>query len=350
MAKGGAMTKPAASLGPQTPDPAVLHWASLGEHTFVLGIKLLFWVYRVLGRLPFRLCLYPVVVYYWATRSQARRSSLEYLRRIQASRGALGHAPGWRDTLRHFLAFADTILDKLLTLSGGLGQSALRVEGEDEEGLRALIAQKRGAIIVTGHIGCMELCRVSAERHRGVRLNVLVHTRHAERFNRLMQSLQPDNEVRLIQVTEVNPATAMLLADKVAQGEFVAIAGDRVPVRTDASPRQQGSTAEAVFLGRPAQWPVGPYVLAALLKCPLYAVGCVRETAARGQAGYVLRVHRLAELVVLPRATRQQALQACAQQFADWLEVLLARAPMAWFNFFPFWQQASAASNSKQHD
>lgn len=330
---------------PSITPPAAPHWASLGEHTFVAGIRLLFWIYRVLGRLPFRLCLYPVVTYYWATRGDARRASLDYLQKLEASTGSIGHAPAWRDTLRHFLSFADAILDKLLAMSGGIAQSSLRVEGE--AGLLALCAQGRGAVIVTGHIGCMELCRISAERHRGVRLNVLVHTRHAERFNRILQQLHPDSEVRFIQVTEVNPATAMLLADKVAQGEFVAIAGDRVPVR-------QSMAVPATFLGHEAQWPVGPYVLAALLKCPLYAMACAREGGAgKGDSGYVLRVHCLAEQVVLPRQARREALAAQAQQFAGWLEVLLARAPLAWFNFFPFWAQAippRATPTDRDHD
>lgn len=330
---------------PSIAPAAAPHWASLGEHTFVAGIKLMFWVYRVMGRLPFRLCLYPVVTYYWATRGDARRASLDYLQKLETATGSLGHAPGWRDTLLHFLAFADAILDKLLAVSGSITQASLRTEGE--QGLLALAAAGRGAVIVTGHIGCMELCRISAERHRGVRLNVLVHTRHAERFNRILQQLHPDSEVRFIQVTEVNPATAMLLADKVAQGEFVAIAGDRVPVR-------QSMAVPARFLGHEAQWPVGPYVLAALLKCPLYAMACVREGGAQaGGSGYVLRVHCLAEQVALPRNARREALAAQAQQFAGWLEVLLARAPLAWFNFFPFWAQAippRTAQPDRDHD
>lgn len=333
------MSRPATHVSPA--DAAAPHWASLGEHTCVVGIHLLFWIYRLFGRLPFRLCLYPVVVYYWATRRAARASSLEYLQRLQVAHDTLGHAPGWRDTLAHFISFADTILDKLLAMSGRTAGAALRVEGE--AGLLALREQGRGAVIVTAHIGCMELCRVSAERHRGVRLNVLVHTRHAERFNRLLQRLHPDTEVRLIQVTDVGPATAMLLADLVAQGEFVAIAGDRVPVR-------QSMTVGADFLGHTAQWPVGPYVLAALLKCPLYAMGCVRESSADGRGAYVLRVRCLAEQVTLPRQARRETLEAHARQFAAWLEEQLVRAPLAWFNFFPFWRQGAARPDSQSQD
>jgi predicted LPLAT superfamily acyltransferase len=66
--------------------------------------------------------------------------------------------------------------------------------------------------------------------------------------------------------------------------------------------------------------------------------------------GYVLRTQCLAEQVVLPRRERQQALASYAQQFVQWLESVLVRAPMAWFNFFPFWQQAAQRPGHEQHD
>jgi len=325
-----------------TSKQTVAHWASLGEHTFVWGIKLLFQIYLLLGRLPFLVCLYPVVIYYWATRRSARQASLDYLQKLQASKQVFQQAPGWRETLRHFLAFADTILDKLLAMRPSTDLGAIKIVGH--EGLDALIAQGRGAVIVTGHVGCMELCRVSAERQRGVRLNILVHTIHAARFNRLLQRLNPDSPVQLIQVTEISPATAILLAEKVKQGEFVAIAGDRVPVH-------QSMTVTARFLGHDAQWPVGPYVLAALLKCPLYAMACVRERSSNGFHGnYVLHAHCLGETIVLPRKDRALAMTEYAQQFANWLAFIVEQSPMAWFNFFCFWQQGTAIAKIEKND
>lgn len=318
-----------------------MHWADLPEQTFVLGIRLMYGIYRVLGRWPFRICLYPVVVWYWATQGRARRASMEYLQRLQHSRGALGRAPTWRDGLRHFLAFADAILDKLLAVTGQL--SARAGAGEGEAQLQQVLRQGRGALVLTGHVGCAELCRIRGEQLRGLRLNVLVHTRHAERFNRLLARLNPDSEVHFIQVTEVGPATAMLLADRIARGEIVAMAGDRVPVRLG---QDATGTVEAFFLGAPAQWPVGPYVLAALFKCPLFALACVKGD----DGGYTMQVHRLAETVVLPRGTRQQALAGHAQQFADWLSALLAASPWAWFNFFPFWQQGRPPAAQQSHE
>ena len=87
------------------------HWADLGETTFVGGTWFLYAVYRLLGRLPFRLCLYPVVFCWWLGSGAARRASLEYLRRLQAAENLFPRRPGMRESLRHFLLFAETLLD-----------------------------------------------------------------------------------------------------------------------------------------------------------------------------------------------------------------------------------------------
>lgn len=302
------------------------HWASIGEATCVGGIWFLYGVHRVLGRLPLRLFLYPVVLYYWATQPQARAASLQYLQRIQAAHGAIGAAPGVRHTLRHFLSFAETILDKLLAISGRYQFASVRYTGR--AAMDDMLQRGQGGVLVTGHVGCLELCQAAAGRQPGLRLTILVHTRHAERFNRMLRRLDPDSAVRLLQVTEVDAATATLLGQRVADGEFVAIAGDRVSVTAS-------KTTHAPFLGHPAPFPVGAYVLAALFKCPLFMLGCVREVG-----GHRVCFELLAERVELPRSRREEALAAYAAAFAYRLETLLVGAPYDWFNFFPFWFSA----------
>lgn len=308
------------------------HWAHLPESTFLWGIRLLLWVRRRLGAWPLMLCMYPVVLGYWATNARARAASRDYLTRLQQHTGAVGHAVGWREILKHFLAFAETIMDKLLALSN----EPIAMHKEGTEGLLHLFAQQRGAVIVTAHVGCLELCRISAEHNSHItKLNILVHTAHAERFNRLLKQLQPTSSVELLQVSEFSAATAVLLAEKIGRGESIAIAGDRIPLG-------QGLCVEAPFLGQNALFPAGPYILAATLKCPLYALSCIRSPYLARHYRYHIRAHCLAEQVLLPRATRQQALSAYAEQYALWLQAQLETEPLAWFNFFNFWQQGRA--------
>jgi predicted LPLAT superfamily acyltransferase len=303
----------------------VRHWASIGESTFVGGIVFLLAVHRFLGRLPFLLCLYPVVAWYWLTRPLARRSSHEYLARLHARHRVFARAPGAWEGFRHFIRFGETLLDKFLAINGRFRYDSVDVSGHE----RMLAASQagQGALMVTAHIGCLELLQAAANRRDGLRISVLVHTAHAERFNRLLARLNPGSKVRLLQVRDFSAATVMMLADRVADGEFIAIAGDRVPLRGDR-------VVDADFLGHPAPFPVGPWLLASLLQCPAYVIACVRQGA-----GYRVRIEQIAERVELPRAQRQQALGNYASRFAAWMESQVQDAPYEWFNFFPFWDQ-----------
>jgi predicted LPLAT superfamily acyltransferase len=215
------------------------------------------------------------------------------------------------------------MLDKLLAMAGRYPTARVRQRGADAVYQRALAGQ--GGVLVTAHTGCLELCQVLAEERPGFRLNVLVHTRHAEAFNRILKRLHPEAGVELIEVTELDMALMARLADKVAAGEYIAIAGDRVPVRGD-------KTVHVDFLGAPAPFPVGPYLIAALIGCPLHLMLCLHEGD-----GYAIDFELLAERVVLPRRAREQALAAQAQAFADALAARLRRSPYDWFNFYAFW-------------
>jgi predicted LPLAT superfamily acyltransferase len=300
------------------------HWAGMGESTFVTGVWCLYGVYRLFGRLPFRLCLYPVVFFYWLTRASARRASLDYLRRLRAA-GALAVIPTWRTSLRHFACFAETLLDKTLAMSGRYPQERVRFEGREE--IVADLQSGRGAMIITAHLGCLELLQATASLRPGLKINILVHTAHAQRFNRILARLNPDSQVQLLQVTEFSVPQAMMLVERVAAGEVVAIAGDRIPVTGDR-------TLTLPFLGAPAVFPAGPYLMASVLACPVYLLSCLHDGD-----GYRARMCKFAERVQLPRNSRAASMQAHAGIFVAWLEERLRESPFDWFNFYPFWDQ-----------
>ena len=294
------------------------HWAAINEASFVAGMRLLFWVCRVFGRWPFRVVLYPVLVWYVATQPRARRVSQAYLRRVGAPSGLSG-------VLRHFGAFAETILDKMLLWGGLFDTSRVAVNGA--EPLLQMIRERRGALLVCSHLGNLDLCRALSMDTPGLKMTVLVHTRHAQAFNAMLARLDPRSQLNLMQVTEMTPATAMQLSERIERGEFVVIAGDRVPVANN--PR----VALASFLGQTAAFPIGPYVMASVLGCPLYTMFAARQNDGR----YQLHFERLREQVTLPRRGREAALAELAGEYAARLEHHARGAPLEWFNFYDFW-------------
>ena len=312
------------------------HWADLGETTFVGGTWFLYAVYRILGRLPFRICLYPVVLCWWLGSGPARRASLDYLRRLHASEGVFPREPGMRESLRHFFLFGETLLDKMLAIGGRYPRERLSFEGQ--QAMLAASQAGQGGIIVTAHMGCLELMQMSARWREGLRVTILVHTKHAQQFNRVLSRLNPQATVRLMQVADFNSATAMLLAERVAAGEFIAIAADRVPVHGDR-------VCTADFLGAPAQFPAGPWLIASLLRCPVWGLSCLHQGN-----GYHIEVQQLFPQVSLPRSTRQAALDECAARFSSWVTGCLRQSPYDWFNFYDFWMPNTDARFDARRD
>lgn len=302
------------------------NWAHIGEAGSFAGIWFLFQVHRWLGRLPFRLVLYPVMLYFLVTKRTARQSSIEYLQNIQPF--AVDVRSNCWGAYRHFLSFGDALLDKLLAHTGHFTLNNVKVTGR--EPVQACIDRGQGFVLLTAHLGNLEVSRAIA-KYRRIPLNILVHTHHAERFNRILKKLDPLSQINLIQVTDLNAILAMDLAQKVQAGEALVIAADRVPVSGDL--KHMVSTE---FLGRPANFPTGPYILAHVLQAPVFFVTCVQQNGS-----YHLHYQVFAERIELPRTNRTQALTQYAQKFAMMLETHCIQAPLQWFNFYPFWQNKS---------
>ena len=214
------------------------------------------------------------------------------------------------------------MLDKILGLGGRYPANRIHLH---RDLVLQKIARREGGLILTAHIGCLELCQVLAEQVPGFRITVLVHTAHAQRFNRLLQRLDPLAAVELVQVTGMGPATAMMLAERVAAGGFVAIVGDRTPV--------QGGRSVTADFRPPRTVPYRRLRAGCGAGLPGHTMACLHQ----GE-GYRVAFEQFAERIVLPRGSRDAALAEQAR--ARWLELQVIQSPLDWFNFFPFWDQA----------
>jgi predicted LPLAT superfamily acyltransferase len=302
-----------------------MHWAKVGEAGFTGGIRFLFWVYRHFGAWPFRGVLFFVILWFFVTRKIARRASLDYLRRLHEESGGTTPPPAYRNSFRHFLTFAETILEKLLAYDARLDDLPYHANGA--EPLLRLVAEKRGALIITAHLGNLELCRRLTRNRQHMKLTVLVHTRHAKRFNQMLHALNPEQDIDLVQVETIDFTTAMLLSERIEAGGFVVIAGDRVPVRPG------NATLTLPFLGAPARFPLGPYILAAALACPVFTL-----FSARRAGEFFIHIRLLAERVTLPRREREKAILPYLRAYVAALTEECRNNPLQWFNFFPFWE------------
>ncbi|MEZ9291727.1 glycosyltransferase [Vibrio lentus] len=312
------------------------HWSRTQERGTVLGIKLLLAVYTLLGRGVFNLILRGVMRYYHLTGKRARNASEQYLFQLKAYAEQQNiELPAELTSYNHLLSFGHTMLDKLAAWKGDFSVDNLTIHGQDQ--FESMVENQQGVLILGSHLGNIELCRALGRRHSNIKINALVFTEHAERFNSVMKAVNPQSDLNLIQVTSMGPDTAILLQQKLEQGEWIVIVGDRT------STSKESRSVWAEFLGKEAPFPQGPFMLASVLKAPVFLLFGLRDDS-QSKPHFDVYFEHFSDKIELPRKTREQSLQQVVQKYANRLEHYTLKAPLQWYNFFNFW------TLSKHHD
>ena len=318
------------------------HWAQKRENGSYLAIRLLLGLYSFGGKYLILLVMVPVLGYFFIKDRSARTASRQFLQQVHAFKGPLSpfpRPPGYWQSYRHFWQFAMAALAKIDAWLGRLDGKQVYYGGS--VGFDTIMQHDTGAVLIGSHLGNLEVCRALVRSKYPVKINVLAHTRHAAAFNRILKDSNSAVDLQLIEVTELTPAVGVMLSDCIARGELVVIVGDRISVQ---APER---AIWADFLGKPAPFAIGPWVLASILQCPVYLMFCMRQ-----DNGYNLMFEPFAGQLKLPRKDRQQALQNAVQQYAQQLEQVACRYPLQWFNFYDFWQLPAASQHtlSKQKE
>lgn len=289
-------------------------------------------VYKLFGRWGFRVILFPVMSYYYLVQREARQASQQYLQRIQLLLDP--EQANGLTSFQHFLMFGEILLDKFLVWMGHIRLDDVVFENPGI--IENIDNDSKGGIIIVSHLGNTEVCNAIAHQKPNIRLTLLVYTKHAEKFNSLMKKVNSSACIEMMQVTDMSPATAMILSERVDAGEFIVIAGDRTPVTGHER------VSRVNFLGDIALMPQGAFILAGLLKCPVYIMFCLKMSEK-----YHIYVELFSEQIAFNRKVRDQIIDKSVQQYASRLEHYCKKAPLQWFNFFPFWCGNRVLSDSE---
>lgn len=297
------------------------HWAAQPERGSRLFLALTTLMVRYLPAFFMRPCIWFVVLYFYATAPKPRRHVLRYQTRLQT---AFPHTVLPKHSVfKQFIAFGEAVCDRFAVWQRKIRYEDLVIEDPDDI-YSQVKRNERGQIFACSHLGNTEVCRALVSHHKDFRLNVLVHSKHAQAFNEALQKAGAEH-IRLIQVTDLDTTLMMELNRRIEDGEWIAIAADRVPVRGE-------KTADINFLGHTAPMPQGAWLLASLLKTQVNTLFCVKQNGR-----HHLKLRRFTDTSSWKRGNREAAVKDAMQGFADILAQECAQNPLQWFNFYDFW-------------
>ena len=304
------------------------NWTQAPERSAPAIVRFMLRLSLLAGRRLTRPVLWGIAIYFWLFSPRARRASHTYLQR------ALGRPPRLSERLNHFVRFASCVHDRVFWLAGRHQVFEVSISGV-EHVLAARDAgpglPPRGFMFVGAHLGSFEALRALGEVH-GIQTRMLMYAANAQKLNGVLAELNPDLPARIIALGQ--PDAMLRVRDALAAGECVGALADRN--------FDQQTGALLPFLGEPAEFPRGPFQLAAILRVPtVFMTGLYL-----GGNRYELRFAPLHDFSTSPRNERQAAVLAAQAAFVQTLEATCRSQPLNWFNFFDFWARKTPTAGS----
>ena len=185
-----------------------------------------------------------------------------------------------------------------------------------------VLAEGRGAILVTGHYGNWEIGSVLMSRVLHLPLTIIAMAEASAEVNRVRREIRDRMGVDTIEVRQ-SLDTALQIRRRLSENGIVAILMDRHLGR---------DRVQVTLLGRPAWFLRTPALMGYLSGAPL--MPCfIQRTESRPAFSIFLGD----PIKVATDRPRDEAIRQATQQFADQLSARVQQHPEYWYHFYRYW-------------
>jgi len=286
-------------------------WEGKSKGT-VLGYKIFIFFIRKLGVRAAYGLLYFVALYYVFFAGKSTRSIFYYFRkRLKYS---------WTKSVlsiyKSYYVFGKTIIDKA-AISSGL-QNRFTHECDGVENIIELLDKKQGGIMISAHVGNFEIAEFFFEEI-DTRSQISLVTTDAEHKNikEYMEKVTMRSNVKFILVKD-DMSHIFEINNALSNGELVCFTGDRYM-------KGQKLLTESL-MGKEANFPAGPFLLASRLNVPVLFVYVMKET------------NKHYHLYARQAEVKNRDAQGLLKKYTESVEWMLKKYPLQWFNYFDFWE------------
>ncbi|MCB0452083.1 MAG: lipid A biosynthesis acyltransferase [Aequorivita sp.] len=286
-------------------------WEGKSKGT-VLGYKIFIFFIRKLGVRAAYGLLYFVALYYVFFAGKSTRYINYYFRkRLKYSR-----IKSLFSIYKSYYIFGKTIIDKA-AISSGL-KNRFTYECDGVENIIDLLDKKQGGIMISAHVGNFEIAEFFFEEI-DTRSQISLVTTDAEHKNikEYMEKVTMRSNVKFILVKE-DMSHVFEINNALSNGELVCFTGDRYM-------KGQKLLTESL-MGKEANFPAGPFLLASRLNVPVLFVYVMKET------------NKHYHLYARQAEVKNRDAQGLLKKYTESVEWMLKKYPLQWFNYFDFWE------------
>ncbi|PAM92674.1 lipid A biosynthesis acyltransferase [Flavobacterium sp. IR1] len=277
----------------------------------VLGYRIFVFLIQKAGIKAAYVLLYFVASYYFLFLKKSNRAIFYYFKeRLQYP-----HFKAKKMVFKSYYTFGQTIIDKI-SISAGM-RNKFTYEFDGIEVLKNLLTAKKGGVLISAHVGNFEI----AEHFLGdinidFSINLVTTDLEHSAIKNYLESLAQKPTVKFIIIKE-DLSHIFEINAALTNNELVCFTGDRYFEGT--------KSLSEIMLGKEANFPAGPFLIASRLKVPVVFVYVMKEPN--------LHYH----LYAREATVKHRDEKALLKEYVTSVESILKKYPLQWFNYFDFW-------------
>ncbi|MFY0481845.1 lipid A biosynthesis acyltransferase [Flavobacterium sp. PLA-1-15] len=280
----------------------------------LLGYKIFVFCIKKLGIKTAYTVLVFVAFYYFMFARKSNKATWYYLR----ERLKYSYFKSVAMLYKSYFTFGQIILDKT-AISAGL-RSKFTYEFDGIDVLKQLLAEKRGGVLISAHIGNFEIAEhFFADIDLECQINLVTTDLEHSVIKEYLESVTQKSSIKFIIVRD-DMSHIFEINNALSNNELICFTGDRYFEGTK-------SMTESL-LGEEAHFPAGPFLIASRLKVPVVFVYVMKEPK--------LHYHLYARMAEVKQRDEKGLLKAYTQS----VEAMLEKYPLQWFNYFMFWHKS----------
>lgn len=281
-----------------------------------LGYRIFFFICKNIGVYPAYFILFFVAFYYLLFSRSSTREIYRYFR-VHHKYSKL---KSLINSYRNYHVFGQTLIDKVIVMAGVQNKFTCFLDGENN--LHDIVRQGKGGLLISAHVGNWEMAGEWFDRITPA-INIVMLDAEHQQIRDYINSITGKRNYNIIPI-KGDMSHIYEIAAAFQRNELVCMHADRFLPGNKTIPRH--------FLSGKAQFPLGPFIIAATFRVPVAFVFAFKESPSH------YHFFGSIPLTFDRNIPRNQVIESLLDTFISNLERMVKKYPTQWFNYYDFWE------------
>ena len=304
-------------------------WYKIKEKSAGKTRLILSWyLYKIFGKNALYTIAFFVSFFTFVFSGELRKYSKNNLRVMYDFSNKKTPKPDILNSYKTVLNYALSLADKAVISSGNFKSKNLYFEDiKEKEKLLEDIKNKKGIFLICCHIGNIDVLRSFVtdppEGFKSPFVNVFMSIEQCKIFNTFLDTINKKADIKIFPVEETGIEDAIMIADKLENGEIAVIAGDRI------SGKNIKANIKTKLMNKEVKISSGAFRFAQMTSASIYFVAPVKMKDGRYKI-YLKRFIRLESL------NKKEEVNFMIDEYKKFFEKTAQIAPLQFYHFYDF--------------